>query len=71
MASSVQSATRQRNIDPMQGIIDGELDKKQLSSGRNKISLKRVCGRKQRVKIDSHSPIRQCDQSQCEFKYVG
>ena len=30
MASFVQSATKQHNIDPVLGIIAGELDKKQL-----------------------------------------
>ena len=46
MASLVQSATRQHNIYPVLGIIEE-------NSMRNnyqvmKISLKRVCGRKQR-----------------------
>ena len=35
-----------------------------------KISLKRVCGGN-KVKIDSHSPIVECDQNQCEFKCDG
>ena len=35
MASLVQSSTRQHNIDPVLGIIGGELDKKQLPSNEN------------------------------------
>ena len=35
MASFVQSATRQHNIDPVLGIIGGELDKKQLPSNED------------------------------------
>ena len=35
MASLVQSATRQHNIDPVLGIIGRELDKKQLPSNED------------------------------------
>ena len=35
MASLVQSATRQHNIYPVLGIIDGELDEKQLPNNED------------------------------------
>ena len=47
MASLVQSATRQHNIDPVLGIIGRELDKKQLPSNEDIIKACMTCGRKQ------------------------